>query len=249
MGVPSINVPTSNYGLDSGVANAMNASLVTTEPLAITVMPSYSHRSPFPGLPTPKDTVPCMAAHQFTNLYISNHTGASHSEYHEQGIMANATIMTEASNVQENSVDNNGLIDTSISPAPVTAQFTSADATSPIAIADSPQKRPHFCSWPNCHKAFTRSAHLTRHTRSHGGEKPYACLYVGCGKQFSRSDVLKEHIRTHDVNKVRKRKARMPIELIKDVAAKKPNLTITAASTAAAGPDMSSALPARQHPN
>ncbi|ORY98363.1 hypothetical protein BCR41DRAFT_314398, partial [Lobosporangium transversale] len=58
-------------------------------------------------------------------------------------------------------------------------------------------KKPHFCPWPDCHKTFTRSAHLARHIRSHGGEKPYTCPHEGCGKQFSRSDVLKEHIRTH----------------------------------------------------
>ncbi|KAG0205097.1 hypothetical protein BGX28_003197 [Mortierella sp. GBA30] len=67
-------------------------------------------------------------------------------------------------------------------------------------------KKPHYCPWPNCYKVFTRSAHLARHVRSHGGEKPYACPHEGCGKQFSRSDVLKEHTRIHDVNKVRKRK-------------------------------------------
>ncbi|KAF9372114.1 hypothetical protein BGX21_004897, partial [Mortierella sp. AD011] len=71
-----------------------------------------------------------------------------------------------------------------------------------------PLKKTHFCPWPNCNKTFTRSAHLARHARSHGGEKPYICPQEGCGKQFSRSDVLKEHNRIHDVNKVRKRKAR-----------------------------------------
>ncbi|KAF9129403.1 hypothetical protein BGX30_013969 [Mortierella sp. GBA39] len=69
-------------------------------------------------------------------------------------------------------------------------------------------KKSHHCPWPNCHKTFTRSAHLARHVRSHGGERPYACPQEGCGKHFSRSDVLKEHIRIHDVNKVRKRKSK-----------------------------------------
>ncbi|KAG0051809.1 hypothetical protein BGZ83_003285 [Gryganskiella cystojenkinii] len=69
-------------------------------------------------------------------------------------------------------------------------------------------KKSHHCPWPNCHKTFTRSAHLARHVRSHGGERPYACPQEGCGKRFSRSDVLKEHIRIHDANKVRKRKVK-----------------------------------------
>ncbi|KAF9957385.1 hypothetical protein BGZ72_001875 [Mortierella alpina] len=72
----------------------------------------------------------------------------------------------------------------------------------------STSKKSHLCPWPNCHKVFTRSAHLARHVRSHGGEKPYACPHEGCGKQFSRSDVLKEHTRIHDVNKIRKRKVK-----------------------------------------
>ncbi|KAF9929129.1 hypothetical protein BGZ67_006572 [Mortierella alpina] len=72
----------------------------------------------------------------------------------------------------------------------------------------STPKKSHFCPWPNCHKVFTRSAHLARHVRSHGGEKPYTCPHEGCGKQFSRSDVLKEHTRIHDVNKIRKRKVK-----------------------------------------
>ncbi|KAF9186144.1 histone deacetylase [Haplosporangium sp. Z 767] len=161
--------------------------------------------------------------------------------------MVNATIVAKANNVQENFVDYNESRSTSMSPAPDTIQFTSADTISPIAITDSSPKRPHLCPWPNCHKAFTRSAHLARHVRSHGGEKPYACPYVGCGKQFSRSDVLKEHIRIHDVNKVRKRKVRMPVEPIKDAVVEKPNLAITATSTAAAEPYMFSPLPAGRH--
>ncbi|KAG0359122.1 hypothetical protein BGX24_005825 [Mortierella sp. AD032] len=78
----------------------------------------------------------------------------------------------------------------------------------PVDETEAKPKKSHHCPWPNCHKTFTRSAHLARHVRSHGGERPYACPQEGCGKHFSRSDVLKEHIRIHDVNKVRKRKAK-----------------------------------------
>lgn len=89
---------------------------------------------------------------------------------------------------------------------------TSVLATDQVSFMSDGQsstpKKSHFCPWPNCHKVFTRSAHLARHVRSHGGEKPYACPHEGCGKQFSRSDVLKEHTRIHDVNKIRKRKVK-----------------------------------------
>ncbi|KAG0001995.1 hypothetical protein BGZ80_006040, partial [Entomortierella chlamydospora] len=114
----------------------------------------------------------------------------------------------------------------SVPPYPFTTPISAsplAEDTIPIATKASgsnisylqglesiskPLKKTHFCPWPNCNKTFTRSAHLSRHARSHGGEKPYICPQEGCGKQFSRSDVLKEHNRIHDVNKVRKRKAR-----------------------------------------
>ncbi|KAI8346348.1 the first and second Zf-C2h2 domains from Krueppel-like factor 10, partial [Mortierella sp. GBAus27b] len=74
---------------------------------------------------------------------------------------------------------------------------TSGSSSSTAKYDEDTPKKSHYCNWPNCHKTFTRSAHLARHARSHGGEKPYACPHNGCGKQFARSDVLKEHIRIH----------------------------------------------------
>ncbi|KAF9433155.1 hypothetical protein BGZ76_009824, partial [Entomortierella beljakovae] len=100
-----------------------------------------------------------------------------------------------------------------------------------------PPKKAHLCPWLNCHKTFTRSAHLARHVRSHGGEKPYACVHEGCGKTFSRSDVLKEHTRIHDVNKVRKRNTRTtPGE-----KSKFKNIKKSAAASAAAAAAIASA--------
>ncbi|KAG0284258.1 hypothetical protein BGZ96_011357 [Linnemannia gamsii] len=87
-------------------------------------------------------------------------------------------------------------------------QDPSSAAHSSMVDADGLPRKPHVCPWPNCNKTFTRSAHLTRHVRAHGGEKPYSCPHEGCGKRFSRSDVLKEHIRIHDGNRVRKRRVR-----------------------------------------
>ncbi|KAG0197206.1 glucose repression transcription factor [Mortierella sp. GBA30] len=99
----------------------------------------------------------------------------------------------------------------------------------PAAEGDAKPKKSHHCPWPNCHKTFTRSAHLARHVRSHGGERPYACPQEGCGKSFSRSDVLKEHIRIHDVNKVRKRKAK-PLDQQPKGPSKKTKKTLDSVS-------------------
>jgi hypothetical protein len=44
-----------------------------------------------------------------------------------------------------------------------------------------------------CGQVFTRTEHLTRHERSHRGEKPFRCSL--CGFASCRKDLLKRHIR------------------------------------------------------
>ncbi|KAI3372448.1 hypothetical protein L3Q82_022936, partial [Scortum barcoo] len=57
------------------------------------------------------------------------------------------------------------------------------------------RERPFECTWPDCGKKFSRSDELTRHYRTHTGEKRFNCPM--CDKCFMRSDHLTKHARRH----------------------------------------------------
>ncbi|RLV98909.1 hypothetical protein DV515_00010285 [Chloebia gouldiae] len=62
-------------------------------------------------------------------------------------------------------------------------------------LASTGGERPFPCTWPDCLKKFSRSDELTRHYRTHTGEKQFRCPL--CEKRFMRSDHLTKHARRH----------------------------------------------------
>ncbi|EOR00374.1 Transcriptional regulator NRG1 [Wallemia ichthyophaga EXF-994] len=63
------------------------------------------------------------------------------------------------------------------------------------AQAKSPIRKLYTCK--TCHKSFTTSGHLSRHQRTHTGERAYGCPWPGCSTRCSRQDNLQQHYRTH----------------------------------------------------
>jgi len=59
-------------------------------------------------------------------------------------------------------------------------------------------EKPFTCTWDGCEKKFARSDELSRHRRTHTGEKKFVCPV--CERRFMRSDHLSKHVRRHAVN-------------------------------------------------
>lgn len=62
-----------------------------------------------------------------------------------------------------------------------------------------PGEKPFSCSWDGCDKRFARSDELSRHRRTHTGEKKFVCPV--CDRRFMRSDHLTKHARRHMTTK------------------------------------------------
>lgn len=60
-------------------------------------------------------------------------------------------------------------------------------------------EKPFQCMWEGCTRKFARSDELSRHKRTHTGEKNFTCPI--CNRKFMRSDHLSKHKRRHDNGK------------------------------------------------
>lgn len=70
---------------------------------------------------------------------------------------------------------------------------------SPFFVFPSLGEKPFSCSWDGCDKRFARSDELSRHRRTHTGEKKFVCPV--CDRRFMRSDHLTKHARRHMTTK------------------------------------------------
>jgi insecticidal toxin complex protein TccC len=77
---------------------------------------------------------------------------------------------------------------TSVQPA-------SSPLTGPSSVVSPASTKRHIC--PTCSKVLPTPSKLTRHMRSHTGEKPYACTEPECTKAFAENGDLIKHQRTH----------------------------------------------------
>lgn len=75
------------------------------------------------------------------------------------------------------------------------------DSSADLSLSSLPLsgEKPFSCSWDGCDKRFARSDELSRHRRTHTGEKKFVCPV--CDRRFMRSDHLTKHARRHMTTK------------------------------------------------
>jgi hypothetical protein len=58
-------------------------------------------------------------------------------------------------------------------------------------------EKPHVCGFEGCEFRCAQAEVLKQHRRTHTGEKPYACDFAGCGFRCNQAGNLVIHKRTH----------------------------------------------------
>ncbi|KAG9322251.1 hypothetical protein KVV02_003167 [Mortierella alpina] len=216
-GTPSTTMSMWNQSFTSSASSLLNPVQASTSSVALTAPYPRMPPQQLAFAPAAEDTIAGMLAQQSMGGTAGLQSHESPLGFSLQGSFSGVhesfhTSISPSPSINEQGLSNRPMMATMMDLASGRSAPTPFLSTDQVTFMSDGQssipKKSHFCPWPNCHKVFTRSAHLARHVRSHGGEKPYTCPHEGCGKQFSRSDVLKEHTRIHDVNKIRKRKVK-----------------------------------------
>jgi uncharacterized Zn-finger protein len=84
-------------------------------------------------------------------------------------------------------------------------------------------ERPYVCKWDGCNKSFSRSDELSRHFRTHTGEKKFECQI--CSNRFMRSDHLSKHMKRHQNPSVVVQK-KSNLKNCNDLLSKNSNLSV-----------------------
>lgn len=71
------------------------------------------------------------------------------------------------------------------------------DQSIPVDVAPLKRRPCSFKSTHNCNKTFSTTAHASRHSKMHTGEKCVQCSFEGCTKKFTRADNMKHHLHIH----------------------------------------------------
>jgi uncharacterized Zn-finger protein len=104
------------------------------------------------------------------------------------------------------------LISPTISPPLMSPTNTKSDYFSGLSEDERPKRKrketekEKLFECKACNRTFARLEHLSRHERTHTGEKPFICPFPDCKKRFGRTDEVTRHLPVHYRVKERKNK-------------------------------------------
>ena len=127
--------------------------------------------------------VPLAAINQAVSLQNSTTVQGSNLGSSASGTVVTTATASAASKkrqkIQASNLENNAATMAGAGSIPGAASMAGAASSvagvNPIDNDSDNKKRTHRCSFPNCHKVYTKSSHLKAHQRTHTG-KPHHFL-------------------------------------------------------------------------